>query len=191
MQKEADAVSRKDTALASDICIQTHQKEFCEFGLRAFVSDNQCNPVIDKNNITRATTAVNDRRLISYMKSGCDSSSEYLCELYAYFVLEYPKMAPAKEATGAVEILRGACERGSGFACTRLGKAKVNGTGTKQSFPEAASLFKRGCELENAIGCANLAALYMHGTGVAKDLRTAASYRQKACDLGDQPSCSR
>lgn len=89
----------------------------------------------------------------------------------------------------AKPLLEKACEGGSMYGCTSLGKLYQNGLGVTQDYAQALTLYQKACDGGNMGACYSLGSLYQNGWGVTQDYAQAGTLYQKACDDGNLGGC--
>jgi hypothetical protein len=96
-----------------------------------------------------------------------------------------------RDARGALDHLRHACDAEVAPACTALGGHMETGRGMRQDYAEAGRVYAIACRLGDLAGCVNLATLEEEGRGRAVNATTAARLYGHACDGGELTGCSR
>lgn len=90
----------------------------------------------------------------------------------------------AAAASGTVEELKIAAERGDPWAQTMLGVRWATGKDIGVDPVEAVEWFRKAAEQGYACGQYNLGYMYFNGLGVIKDYREAANWYRRAADQG-------
>lgn len=112
-------------------------------------------------------------------KKACDASNLDGCTGYGYMLSKSDKPADQSQAAS---VLRTACERGSGRACSGIGqRARI-----KRDWAAALKEFERGCGLGYTRAC------YYAGSALLrldKDEGKALQLMQRACAGGDERGC--
>lgn len=79
----------------------------------------------------------------------------------------------------------GACDLGTGAACTARGQAHERGDGAPQDYGTAVFYYRQGCEAGDGAGCAALGTLYETGRGVGTDHADAARWYRAGAEAGN------
>ncbi len=88
-----------------------------------------------------------------------------------------------------LELLTRACNHDWMVGCHQLAELYLDGTGTPQNKPMAASMFGKACAGGIAGACSDVGYMYKIGDGIDRDQNRALSYLKKACDLGMTQAC--
>ncbi len=127
---------------------------------------------------------VDSKRANFYFARGCERDVPQSCGAVAN-VME----RVGGELGTTFELMRRACEGGSGASCHNLAVAFKNGTGVPQDEKAAINLFDRGCEAGVLESCNSLAALSMLKNGKRNPTRALNAFRS-ACEGGDGAGCA-
>jgi TonB family protein len=100
------------------------------------------------------------------------------------------QLANAGNFKEAVPLLSGACDGGSGPACTYLAYMYVIGNGVAKDLTQAFNRYHKACDAGDLPGCLMLGVMYANGEGVDKDEPRAVSLYGKACDAGFAQGCT-
>lgn len=90
----------------------------------------------------------------------------------------------------AVELLRKACDGGSGQGCTTLRAMYAQGRGVGRQYDaQDAERSHQQCAAGRAAACDDLGRMAEEGRGVARDRRQAIELYRKACQGGNASGC--
>lgn len=112
----------------------------------------------------------------------CGGPYQESCSTLAYHYEDGLNGLPV-DIQKAIKFREKACQQGSMFNCTRLGKYHQNGEYVTQNYLKAKEFYEKSCytKVKDEEGCAQLGMLYKYGMGVESDLAKAFSLLDESC----------